>query len=486
MKQYLLVILFALPLLGFGQLYYTAPTVSGGTSAGGWSPPSYWADSLGAITNATMGADGSIGTSEIRILVNTRTANRSFAFTVSAANGYTVKWGRNETAVNYANNATAERTYDSTKCQTYCLITITKTGAGAITAFTVANTTTFVATQVQYPTYLWVSANYVGVAPIFYTSLVNCININSVFLKSCTSIGAYCFTYCYSLQSITIPSSVTSIGANCFNSCYSLQSITIPSSVTSFGANCFVYCYSLQSIIIPSSVTSIGSSCFFSCYSLQSITIPSSVTSIGGTCFTSCYSLQSITIPSSVTSIGASCFNSCYSLQSITIPSSVTSIGNSCFTSCYSLKYLKYVGSIASSTDFSTDFMQNCEQIDTLNFKGVKTQRFAIQGGSGKLNHLGGASYNTGIRTGNLKNDSVPIRLDWTNSTFANGTAPQLNMSYCKLDTNQIRSIIRCLPTVGSAGSNTKQVTFTGCTGAAALSAYAIAFGTAKGWQVLH
>ena len=130
--------------------------------------------------------------------------------------------------------------------------------------------------------------------------------------------------------------------------------------------------------------------------------------------------------------------------------------------------------------------MQNCEQIDTLNFKGVKTQRFAIQGGSGKLNHLGGASYNTGIRTGNLKNDSVPIRLDWTNSTFANGTAPQLNMSYCKLDTNQIRSIIRCLPTVGGAGSNTKQVTFTGCTGAAALSAYAIAFGTAKGWQVLH
>ena len=193
MKQYLLVILFALPLLGFGQLYYTAPTVSGGTSAGGWSPPSYWADSLGAITNATMGADGSIGTSEIRILVNTRTANRSFAFTVSAANGYTVKWGRNETAVNYANNATAERTYDSTKCQKYCLITITKTGAGAITAFTVANTTTFVAAQTQYPTYLWVSANYVGVAPVFYTSSVNCVNINSVFLKSCTSLGNNCF-----------------------------------------------------------------------------------------------------------------------------------------------------------------------------------------------------------------------------------------------------------------------------------------------------
>ena len=56
MKRYLLVILFALPLLGFGQLYYTAPTVSGGTSSSTWTPPSYWADSLGAITNATMEA----------------------------------------------------------------------------------------------------------------------------------------------------------------------------------------------------------------------------------------------------------------------------------------------------------------------------------------------------------------------------------------------------------------------------------------------
>ena len=74
---------------------------------------------------------------------------------------------------------------------------------------------------------------------------------------------------------------VTSIENSAFNGCYSLQSITIPSSVTSIGNSAFQNCSSLQSITIPESVTSIGNSAFQNCSSLQSITIPESVTSIG-------------------------------------------------------------------------------------------------------------------------------------------------------------------------------------------------------------
>ncbi len=166
-----------------------------------------------------------------------------------------------------------------------------------------------------------------------YCSSLTSINIPS----SVTSIGDNAFSYCSSLTSISIPSSVTSIGRSAFSYCSSLTSISISSSVTSIGRSAFSYCSSLFSISIPSSVTSIGDNAFSYCSSLVSISIPSSVTSIGGDAFKGCSTLTSINIPSSVTSIGGGAFYLCSSLPSINIPSSVTSIGEYAFSGCSSL-----------------------------------------------------------------------------------------------------------------------------------------------------
>lgn len=55
----------------------------------------------------------------------------------------------------------------------------------------------------------------------------------------------------YTQKKIVIPASitregkkypVTELGAECFSSCYSLTSVTIPSSVTSLGDYCFYEC----------------------------------------------------------------------------------------------------------------------------------------------------------------------------------------------------------------------------------------------------
>ena len=395
-----MVALFFLPLLSIGQHYQAGSS----TTTTGWTPPAAWVDSTGAITTSVMGADGTLAASTIKILVDTRMANRTIAFTVTAANGYTVNWGRKESGVNYANNALAERTYDSTKCQRYCVITITKTGAGAITAFTVSRSTTYVATQNQYPSYLWIAANYSGAAPVMYVSSCYTYNLRAAYLITVTSLGASCFAYCYALQSVTIPSSVTSLGTQCFAYCYTLQSVTIPSSITSLGTQCFQYCYALQSV---------------------------------------------------------------------TIPSGTTSIPASMFTGDYTLKNVTYTGTETSAEDQGSDFMQNCEQLDTVSMKGVKSQRFACYGQSGKLNKLGGI--------GNLANDSIPIRLNWAASTFANATSPQLNLSYCKMTELQIRAILNCLPTVVG-----KTVTFVGCTGAAALTTADKANAVLHGWTVLN
>ena len=128
--------------------------------------------------------------------------------------------------------------------------------------------------------------------------------------------GAFSFSGCYHLQSVTIPNSVTSIGNEAFSGCESLESVTIPNSVRNIGNNafwgcniCFFICNSpyfqnddvclfnkdktaivsriknCVNYIIPNSVTSIGDDAFRWCESLQSVTIPNSVTRIGNDTF---------------------------------------------------------------------------------------------------------------------------------------------------------------------------------------------------------
>ena len=110
---------------------------------------------------------------------------------------------------------------------------------------------------------------------------------------SVVTLGAECFSACYNLSSITIPSTVTVIGVRCFKECGSLTSIVIPSSVSSLGEGCFKNCSSLTSINIPSSVTSLGYECFYGCSSLVSIIIPASVKWIGEyRTFTNCVKLN--------------------------------------------------------------------------------------------------------------------------------------------------------------------------------------------------
>ena len=199
-----------------------------------------------------------------------------------------------------------------------------------------------------------------------------------VILEGCTSIGANAFRDCYSLTSITIPSSVKTIGRDTFSNCYSLtiycEAKSQPSGWNSDwnSSNRPVYygitkdnkieidgiIYVIQndeaivtryigndtSVTIPSTIeldgktyniTKIGNKAFYNCTSSTSIIIPSSITAIENYAFYECTSLASITIPRSVTTIGNGAFEYCTSLTNITIPSSVKTItGRSVFFGC--------------------------------------------------------------------------------------------------------------------------------------------------------
>lgn len=143
-----------------------------------------------------------------------------------------------------------------------------------------------------------------------------------------------CHPSSYNTKGYTVPPGIQKIGAYAFSNCSSLTSISIPDSVTSIGAYAFFNCSSLTSISIPGSVPSIGEEAFAYCSSLTSITLPDSVVSIGDYAFHYCHSLTSVSIPANVSSIGEGAFSSCFSLTSVTIPASVTSISEGAFADC--------------------------------------------------------------------------------------------------------------------------------------------------------
>ena len=165
--------------------------------------------------------------------------------------------------------------------------------------------------------------------------------------KVVTMVGDQVFSYCSSIESITIPDGVMSIGDVAFSCCSSLTSIVIPDSLRSIGENPFLHCEMLTDIqispdhpyldVIDGVVISKPDMRLVGCTGLfktADYKIPQGIRIIGNDAFRECSSLISVIIPDSVTSIGNGAFGTCFSLQSVTIPNSVTSIGANPFFDC--------------------------------------------------------------------------------------------------------------------------------------------------------
>ena len=147
--------------------------------------------------------------------------------------------------------------------------------------------------------------------PLYYAHnlyLNNKLVTDFVIPDSITSIGAYAFIGCSALKGVyitdlekwcefsfgdyssnplyyahnlylnnklvtnlVIPDSVTSIGAYTFTGCSGLASVTIPDGVTSIKDYAFAYCSGITNITIPDGVTSIGYRAFYNCSGLTKI-----------------------------------------------------------------------------------------------------------------------------------------------------------------------------------------------------------------------
>ena len=176
-------------------------------------------------------------------------------------------------------------------------------------------------------------------------------------------IGAFAFSSCPDLISVSLPQTITEIREGAFNGCENLTSIIIPRSVITLAEEIFIYCPHLEFISVEdgnpiydsregcnavietaTNTLLIGSNNTF---------IPNTVTAIGHAAMDN-KSFVELKIPDSVVEIGESSFFDCEKLQRIEIPNSVTSIGDGAFTWCPSLV------SVISHIEEPTEILESC------------------------------------------------------------------------------------------------------------------------------
>ena len=254
-------------------------------------------------------------------------------------------------------------------------------------------------------------------------AFANCTNVLQIYLpNTADTIPEYSFAGCKRLRYIDIPEGVNTID-NAFGGCYSLISLTIPSSVTkilnkpfllpiklieivnksatniriydtraknictdtdgskiiksndfvfyndennyicmgyegteenivmpeyidgqSYEINKYAFAYNniIKSIILSDNISKIGDNSFEGCTQLQKIKLNDNLQYIGFSAFENCSALTSLKIPQNISSLESRTFYNCLSLEYIIIPTSLTVIYNGVFTNCNNLKKIFY------------------------------------------------------------------------------------------------------------------------------------------------
>lgn len=157
---------------------------------------------------------------------------------------------------------------------------------------------------------------------------------------SLTTIGNYCFRYCYDLIEIEIPKKVTEITYAAFENCQKLEKLVLPPNLIHIDDYAFGNCYALKQVNLPESTKTIDYYAFIDCNTLTSLIIPNGITTIESGCFHHCSNLKSIQLSENLTEIKSDAFSYC-AIDSIVFPSSTNTIGTNAFYNNPTIQYIK-------------------------------------------------------------------------------------------------------------------------------------------------
>ena len=173
---------------------------------------------------------------------------------------------------------------------------------------------------------------------------------NAVYISAIRKleVGANCafdthaLSKCYSLEAVTIPTSMSALANNTFVNCSRLGFVTIPYGMTSIAKYSFQSCNSMKWISMSETVTRVYDACYLNCINVRTVAIPDGVTNLDTNAFQGMNCLEAVIMPDALTAISNYVFSLDTVISGITIPASVTSIGNYAFQTCWGLKEIHF------------------------------------------------------------------------------------------------------------------------------------------------
>jgi hypothetical protein len=159
----------------------------------------------------------------------------------------------------------------------------------ALTSVSIPNTVTSIAAQAFTESYN--ITNMIigdGVRSIGDWAFSGCNGLTFIDIpSSVTSIGDHVFYSCGGLTNIIFPNSVTHLGIEMFHYCHALRSAIVGNGVTQLSDGLFDSCwFSLQHVTIGSSITNVGASAFGGDSSLTGVYFSGNAPSVHASAFT--------------------------------------------------------------------------------------------------------------------------------------------------------------------------------------------------------
>ena len=201
---------------------------------------------------------------------------------------------------------------------------------------------------------------------------MGCSNLKSIVIPaSVTTIGAYAFSGCNNLTSVTFEegSNLETLDKIFYNSDIAeynsaITEFTIPKSVTEIAPWAFIGLSSLTKVVFEddSNVTVLPTQLFDGCYNLTTVYFGknSKIKTIDDWAFMKCVKLTEISTPKSVTKIDASAFASCKSIKSIDIPAGVTYVGRGAFSGWAKDQIINVEGYAKTPDGWSSEWLEGC------------------------------------------------------------------------------------------------------------------------------
>ena len=210
----------------------------------------------------------------------------------------------------------------------------------------------------------------------------HCSNLTNLsFGSELNSIGTNAFEYMISLASVTFNNNkVTKFPNYLFLQCYSLETLTLPSSLQSLGYHTFSYCKNLNYLEFPQSFYSLGDSCFYECgvREIKFSTTPNpNFISIPNNAFSTARNLADITIPSTIQTIGERAFF-LTAITEITIPTTVESIEMYAFSQCHNLKRFT-IPQHSNLKSIGRSFLEDCPSLEVIESNSTE---FIVENGA--------------------------------------------------------------------------------------------------------